>query len=316
MKRVALALLVTLAGCHAPLTELVVVTDTDLQVPDELDTVRFEVDATAIGSSAIEIRETSIVGAGAPSLPLVLVLLHDGGDAALGPIRVRAIGRRGGSERVRHEARTSFIRERSTVLRLDLFARCVDQSCPDGETCGPSGECRDARIDPSSLPAWSPHRDAGRHDDDGGTGPAVEEDAGSRACEDTGCSSGCECSGGCECTLSCREGDTCESGVCRGAGTRCAVQAQRASNFAHRCEDGATCDIDARDVSNVRDVVCTGGADCSVRCEGSSNCFVRCESGARCALRCDEDSSSCEITSCDGDLRECDDDYWVCNRGC
>ena len=69
-------------GCHSPLTELVVVTRTDLSVPGELDTIRYRIDATAIGGSVVE-REAVLVGNDPAELPIVLGLLHENGDPVL-----------------------------------------------------------------------------------------------------------------------------------------------------------------------------------------------------------------------------------------
>ncbi len=143
-----------LGGCHTPLTEIVVVVDTDLEIVEDIDAVRVEVDATRIGALEVVERDAALTGPNASALPIVIGILHDGAGP-LGPIDVRVIGLRDESERVTSLARTDFIEQSSLVLRMSLLERCVNVDCNGHDTCGANGACVDGRIDAATLPLWS-----------------------------------------------------------------------------------------------------------------------------------------------------------------
>lgn len=323
MSRSLALTLCALTGCHAPLTELVVVADTDFVMPSELDMVRFEIEASAIGGSALVERSVELSDA---RMPIVLGLLHEG-QAPLGPIEVRVIGLLEGRERVRKVARTSFVRERSLVLRMDLLRRCDGVSCAAGDTCGADGACVDARIDPATLPRWGsneldamvvgPGMDGGV---DAGTdgGPPPDPRCAVVGCclASDECDDGCGCSGGCTCDLQCSPADTCADPIpfCSGVGTSCHFKADDNPLFHFRCESGAYCVTDIRNHSTVGDFVCSG-AECWTRCKDSSDCPIRCEDGASCVLRC-ENADNCRFETCHTAVVTCDDGVYACNHAC
>jgi hypothetical protein len=138
------ALLFVLAGAcsgEAPLTEIVVIVDTNLAVPSELDQVDVLV---TFPSGTEEMATAHLEEDGAPELPLTLGLQHVSGPFE--PVDVVAIGIVGGEERVRAQARTVFVPGESYVLRLHLSRDCIGVMCDEGETCV-DGACVPIDID-------------------------------------------------------------------------------------------------------------------------------------------------------------------------
>lgn len=149
--RLALATLLLVCACDADeLTEIVVVVDSDLEVPEDLDELRIVVDATAIGGGT----ETAGGMLTSPaSFPQHLGIVHSG-QGGLGPITVTATGLLGGIPVVERRARVSFVRGRTVVLRLDLVAACVGRECAAEQTCA-AGVCRPVDVVESELHDWN-----------------------------------------------------------------------------------------------------------------------------------------------------------------
>ena len=313
-------------GCGDDVTEVVVTADSDLAVPDEIDLVRFDVDATGIGGQTTTRRIA--LNEGGTVLPVRLTVVHDEGP--LGPVDVTATGMREGSDVVSRTARFHFIRGESLVLHLDLLARCLDESCPEGMTCGEDG-CRDVDVDPGELredDAGMASPDAGSSASDAGTpgtdsGPpgtdAGPPDAGPMCPETCMCEATCttematcDCRDACACDFDCPPGADCEKIKCDHDGTTCSIVGENASDILDfKCNNGASCTVNARGVSNFEGT-CDHGADCDVDCTGASNCALECKNGARCTLDC-ASTSNCEITGCDEDKLESCGDVLACN---
>lgn len=305
MRALACLGVLLVGGCSGT-TELVVVTDSDLVVPTDIDEVVFEI--TSPGGDR-QTRRAMLSGPDARSLPLTAVLLHRQG--ALGPVEVRVIAQRDGREVLRRDVIAWFVLGRSVPVHVELTSACRGRSCPESATCV-GGECVPLRFEPDAgMDAGAASRvDAGPPD----TGPVCLP-AGCECLQS--CEGGCECGAGCACELTCPPGGDCTSGRC-GVDATCRIAAQRASNLAHTCEHGALCVIDAERASNV-DVVCESGARCEVDCSRVSNCHVECQRGAQCVVDCDH-ASNCDISGCgdrDDDERDrCDHDLLVCNTDC
>jgi len=146
----SLVLALGAAGCSGedPVTEIVVVVDSDLSVPSELDAVRIEV-----GGAGMDRTITGpLSGPDGRPLPRTLGLVHAGGP--LGPIRVRAFGILGTTDVIDREARVSFVQDQTLMLRLNLLRDCVDlfDMCPTDRTCV-GGVCES--IDTPTLPPWT-----------------------------------------------------------------------------------------------------------------------------------------------------------------
>ena len=298
------------ASCTSPPTELRLEIHSNLPVPEELERVRVTVDARTIGDR-LQLREIVLEDAG--ELPLRFPVVHAGGP--LGPLSIRVVGMRASEVVAGQDMTLSFIAGRSVLVPVELSSACRDVRCPMDHVCA-DGAC---------LPTGGPdggtvERDAGAPDA-GGRDAGPGEDAG-RACPEVReCADRCDCEDTtCGCALQCREGEDCEAHC----DADCEVRARGVSNLHVHCR-GASCRIDARDVSNTEHVRCERGADCEVDCEGASNCHVECKSGSACLVRC-AGASNCDVRDCGdldedvdeggGDLRRCAGDVLVCRRDC
>ncbi|MEY4575527.1 MAG: hypothetical protein RL701_230 [Pseudomonadota bacterium] len=160
-----------LTGCDSdtePLTQIVVVVDSDLRVPAELDRVAIQIDRTTNSTSRHEIALADV------QLPLSLGLVHSGGP--YGPIDVSAVGISNGKSVAERSAKVYFTHDATLKLELDLTRRCLDKVCLPGRTCV-DGECQDRTV--SDLPPFAgldeptPSADGGAAD-----GGAIKGDAG------------------------------------------------------------------------------------------------------------------------------------------
>lgn len=148
-------------GCSGSRTEVVIVTDSDLAVPGELD----EVLVTVTSPEGRTQMSRAGLGMGNAPLPRTLGLSHETG--ALGPFRIVATGRRGGASVVTREAEFTFQPGRSLRLDIDLLRSCTTTTCAADETCA-AGGCRPIALAPSELREWTGSID-GNGDPDGGT---------------------------------------------------------------------------------------------------------------------------------------------------
>jgi hypothetical protein len=137
-----------LASCGQPaLTQLIVVVDSDIPVPAQLDAIRVVV--TSTDGATMATRDQVL--ASATELPATLGVVHR--DGPLEPITVVAIGRHGESDVVERRAVTGFRRGETIVLAVHLEDRCIGALCPAGETCI-GGGCASDAIPASSLPGF------------------------------------------------------------------------------------------------------------------------------------------------------------------
>lgn len=139
----ALTTIVVAAGCAEEPTEIVLVVESDLAVPSELDAVR----VSAIGPSGQTTTSSADLAAG-PALPRTVVLVHAGGP--LGPVDVTVTGDLGGAPVVERRLRVRFETGRTLRLRVLLSRDCaaaVAPSCGASETCE-AGACRPIDVAP------------------------------------------------------------------------------------------------------------------------------------------------------------------------
>jgi len=128
----ALALLLGLSSCgsDASLTEVVVVVNSDLMVPSEIDQLLIRV-VLPDGSDA---NASAILGGGNPGLPRTLGLqLRDGNRT--GEYQVISEARRGGVSVVLQRMRFDFVPGQRMRLDLTLNRACQGLSCGFGQTC-------------------------------------------------------------------------------------------------------------------------------------------------------------------------------------
>jgi len=229
--RLGIALLfAVLSGCGSDPTQLIVVVDSDLMVPLELDEVRIEV----VGPMAEPTEVTqSLTGTDAPVLPLTLTLVPAGEE--LGPVTVTARGLVTGGEVISRTARTTLVKGESRVLRLFLLRSCIGTGCPTDQSCGEDG-CANIDIPFAELPEWTgrpPRIDSGLERMDGGRdgGRDAGRDGGPDSGPvDAGCTSDMQCSDG----VFCNGPETCVAGAC-------------APGTPPVCDDGVACTNDSCD---------------------------------------------------------------------
>ena len=141
-----IGLAVLASACTSP-TEIVLVIDTDLAVPVDID----HVDILARGSQMQSTVGVDVGTTGSPSFPLTLGLTT--ADAA-GPVSVTVVGSLQGNAVVQQDADTAFVSGSKRMLRMLLLSSCIGTSCPMGDTCASSG-CSATSTPGSSLPAWT-----------------------------------------------------------------------------------------------------------------------------------------------------------------
>ena len=126
------------------LTQIVVVVDSDLPVPDALDGLHIEVSGTK------PMREIDTPLDAEHMLPRTLGIVYSGGE--LGPLRVLARGMREGTMVVERMADVSFEKDRTVKLALALTRACVMKpACPEDQTCD-QGECVPSAV--AELPVF------------------------------------------------------------------------------------------------------------------------------------------------------------------
>lgn len=170
-RRLSLSILALLGAACAPeeppaRTQILLVVDSDLSFPSELDEIEMEVEGPLA-------RTQSAVARLAESpLPRSLGLVRSEGP--LGPLSIRVIGRVDGDSVVERRATLSFVEGRTLVLPMHLVRACIARSCGT-ETCSERG-CIDAAVDPQTLASWSGSEpmlgDEPREQEDGGKGEA------------------------------------------------------------------------------------------------------------------------------------------------
>ncbi|MBI5514171.1 MAG: FG-GAP repeat protein [Deltaproteobacteria bacterium] len=149
--------MLALAGCTAPATQLLVVVDTDYAVRGEVTTIRVTVEG--VGVRDVQPYELAERGA-APtrvyfSLPLSFAVVPKGGDASRQvTVTAEALDAAGGV-RVSTFARTGFRDGEARVLELFLAQRCVMARCAPGQTCSREG-CTAGTRPVETLPRLPP----------------------------------------------------------------------------------------------------------------------------------------------------------------
>ena len=136
-------LLLSCAQTEDPLTQLMLVADTDIP---GIDTVQFRVEA--VDKSRTEMATVARLGDAAAFVGVV----RDKGR--LGPLTVVAIGFEKNVQRVQRVQRVSFVTDQTRVVKLHLLASCVNKNCAASETCAETG-CVPIDVPPENLEAWT-----------------------------------------------------------------------------------------------------------------------------------------------------------------
>lgn len=151
--RAALVALVCL-GCDPvpPRSQIVVVVDSDLVVPEELDTVTLEIQRPSRPTQGPFVQLVDPAKRLAVPLPLTVTLVDR--EPTDEPVTIVVRGVRRADERLVHVARTRFVEHEIRALCVRLERACVDVACAQGQTCE-RGVCREAERPAATLPAYS-----------------------------------------------------------------------------------------------------------------------------------------------------------------
>jgi hypothetical protein len=158
-------------ACAPDRTMLVVRIDSDLAIPDAMDSVRVVV--THAGKTLQSLPFS--LKAGTNTLPLQVGLLSPSGGGA--DVEVQVSGSLGPTFVVGQEAITSFVRGKSVVLEMFLAAECEGFDCHDpNKTCTKGQLCVDKTRVAGTLPPFDPHptRDAAAAGAGGAGGDAAD----------------------------------------------------------------------------------------------------------------------------------------------
>ena len=309
MRRALLLVCVATLGCGDPVTEIVLVIDTDIPSVDGFEVVADFEDGP----------QRSTADLGQQAAPRQLVLIHEGG--ALGPIDLRIEATGGGATLASVERRVSFERGESLTLRVFLSQACSPGDCGAGSTCGNDGRCRPGEVLPCEYEGRECDMDAGGMDaggpDAGAPDAGVDSgpgDAGTPMCPDGPCTSTLLCPSDCRCEsrclVRCAPGTDC-SPECENGG-RCAIDVRGARSANVLC-DQASCEVWAMGARSVT-VTVTDSSSAEIDCTGASSCTVDCVDDA-CLVDCtDVPAGDCSLNGCTPS--SCAGDVLVCRRMC
>ncbi len=252
-------------------TEVMLVIDSNLSVPSELDAIDIEA-----SSPAATTRKVASSLQRPSDLPGTIGLLYPGG--ALGPFHVVVHGKLGNARILTREAEFSFVKGATLTLSMNLLRSCVDVACPSGKTCSERG-CVSPRVPATDLPPWTgrglglPESSVGDSGVGSGEGDAqvdapcvaasetcngLDDDCDSKVDEDFDLQRDSDHCGKCDTVCALDNADsTCSGGKCE--------ISQCAPGFAD-CDRNATTGCEA-DLES--DATC---GDCDNRCVGQRHC--------------------------------------------
>jgi hypothetical protein len=202
---------VALVGC-GDATEVLVVTDSDLSIPAEIDTL----ETVVVSPGGVMQRSTADLSA--QGFPRTLSLVHEG-DGALGPYDVSVSGRLGGSVIVSRQAAFTFVEGERRVLVMHLVGSCRTNSCSGAQTCTENG-CQSIDADLQEWTGSPPTLEGGGPADSGTPPPDASPDTGDMCgAGETNCAGACvdtssdanHCG---RCNNQCRGRDSCVDGFC------------------------------------------------------------------------------------------------------
>lgn len=193
-------LLAPAIGCGDS-TQLVVVVDSDYNVPGDVDVL--ELDVATLDGEEIKSHEWTLTSdpdvhnAGETSFPLSFGILAFEGEPSR-RVRIRVSASKDFSSRQTVEASSDFVTDKRLLLNLFIAKACEDVRCGDGETCSKNG-CEPITKRGASLPFI----DGGDEFEPAGGGGGGVGDCSSNpnACfegQRIGAAPGCACEQGCQ----------------------------------------------------------------------------------------------------------------------
>lgn len=305
--RLAFASLLAFA-CQGSVTEIVIVVDSELAIPEEVD--RIDLRVTRQRDKRIVAEASVFLAAAATSFPVTWSLERKDGEP--GPMTVEVQAKLRGEPVVfRSKSEVQFAAGQILMLRMDILQACrVPDSCP------PPGELAPWQGPPAAWarPLPLPLDDAGlRNDADAIAEPA---DAGPLAADAQACTTDCKrsCDDGQSCMTVCADDGDC-SLTCDDDGTTCDLQSPAAKTSSLTCKNRARCTLSTLVRAKEGRAVCEDNAWCDMLCE-SPGCQLDCRE-AQCRMRTRANASTSIITctkkaECSLDLAAGNDNGVVC----
>lgn len=159
-------------ACAQPLTQLVVVVDSDIPpaspnpaipvAPDQLRELSLSLygPCDERGECPPQFEDSTqqynLPGGMAPPFTIGLRLDE---DRALGPYVVHGVARLGPEgaleTQVSVRAVTAFVPGETRVVPIVFYQGCNVRACPEGQSCGRAGACMPDERDAASLPVWT-----------------------------------------------------------------------------------------------------------------------------------------------------------------
>jgi hypothetical protein len=284
-------------------TQLVVLMDTDYDVPAEVDRIRARVSKvleTEAGAEEVETwsRVFSVDGdptdAGQYALPATFAILPAAGDLDREiVIELEALANGSNQVLVARRVRTGFVPAEARLIRILIYRACADLSCPDGQSCGCAGGA--ACATPSCVDEWLPPQELETIDDPAVLPPNSEFPDG------TGADGGVSTDG----SISSDDGGSEPDGsVDLDGGTEC-VPPLTPCDF-----ECVNTDIDPRYCGDCS-TVCPGGYVCEGgSCSDPGDCRTN-ELGCTGFTYCDEATGNC-LRGCIND-EQCIKDHELCD---
>jgi hypothetical protein len=167
--------MLALAGCHSPVTEVVVVIDTDLSTPSEADTLQLQI--TSATSDTTQTFGGTLARQPLPTFPATIGLVPGPGTPA--PFSITATLSLTNPKEivaVRTATDVQFVQGQTRTLVLTLLRACACKgtNCPSASTTPPCGDLVAPTLTPFD-PHHIPHverADAGTSADGGGDAAA------------------------------------------------------------------------------------------------------------------------------------------------
>jgi alpha-tubulin suppressor-like RCC1 family protein len=153
--RAVVALALAASACEKPRTEILLIVDTELRIPDELDQITIQIHTREMRD---RFKQDYFLGPGKTEIPMSLGLVPDN-DPRIG-FQVEVTGYRHNVFVIERSASTTLVPEQTLVLRIDLVRVCKEVVCDVmNTTCHDDGKCRPDDVPASSLPRVGEVRD-------------------------------------------------------------------------------------------------------------------------------------------------------------